>query len=69
MKTHGLTPQQFRVAELVANGLTDKEIAGRLTVSRSCIAFHVRRIALRWNLDKQRDARVQITRRILGLAA
>ena len=62
----GLTNRQLEVAILVAEGLTDKEIAMILMISEDTVAYHVQRIQQRWALDKTKNTRVQITRRILA---
>lgn len=38
------TPQQERVLELAAQGLTNKEIGGRLFVSESTVRFHIQKL-------------------------
>ncbi|MEI2778079.1 MAG: alpha/beta fold hydrolase [Tetrasphaera sp.] len=43
----GLTERQHEVAALVANGLTNREIADRLTISERSAESHVERIRLR----------------------
>jgi len=40
----GLTPQERNVARLVANGLTNREIAGRLFVTTNTVETHLRHI-------------------------
>lgn len=40
----GLTPRQLKVAELVGRGLSNKEIAQRLDISRYTVETHVRNI-------------------------
>lgn len=45
MRHDGLTPQQLRVAKLVAEGWTDKRIASDLHIKPATVRFHVRRIA------------------------
>lgn len=54
------------VAELVAEGLTDKQIAVRLTLSVPTVRYHVAQLCEAWDLDHGRNLRVQITRRVLG---
>jgi DNA-binding NarL/FixJ family response regulator len=39
-----LTPQQERVLELSAEGLTYREIGGRLFISESTVRFHMQRL-------------------------
>ena len=43
----GLTARQTEVAALVAEGLTNREIAGRLTITERSAESHVERIRLR----------------------
>lgn len=69
MKIDGLTARSYRVAELVAAGHTDKAIAAELQISEDGVEYHVRQIVVAWALDKNRNIRVQITRRVLGTAA
>ena len=42
--TEGLTPQERNVARLVATGLTNREIAGRLFVTTNTVETHLRHI-------------------------
>lgn len=60
MKTDGLTRKTRKVAQLVADGLTDKEIAAALDISEDGVGYHVRRIVLAWGLDRNRNIRVLI---------
>lgn len=60
-----VTDRQLEVALLIAEGLTDKEIAMILVISEETVAKHVQNIMHRWNLSRTRNVRVQITRRIL----
>jgi DNA-binding CsgD family transcriptional regulator len=39
-----LTPQEFQVATLVAEGLTNRETAARLYLSQKTIEFHLGRV-------------------------
>lgn len=64
--TGELTNRQLEVAILVAEGLSDKEIAMILQITEDTVAYHVSRIQKRWQLDKGKNTRVQITRRIIA---
>lgn len=57
-----LTRRQCEVAILVANGVCDKEIAQRLSLSPSTVPTYVKRIGKRLGLNMQRNLRIQITR-------
>lgn len=66
MRTHGLTDREWQVAELVADGLTDRAIAFRLGLSWRTVDFHLRRIGRRWELGGEgMNKRSQIVRRVL----
>jgi DNA-binding CsgD family transcriptional regulator len=39
-----LTDTEYAVAELVAGGLTNAEVAGKMFLSRHTVAFHLRKI-------------------------
>ena len=54
------------VAGLVAEGLTDKQIAVRLTLSVATVRYHVGQLCEAWNLDRGRNIRVQIARCVLA---
>lgn len=69
MKRDGLTNQQYRVARLVADGKTDRQIAAALGIEEQTVRFHIWRIALAWQLDPQGNTRVQIATRVLKSAA
>lgn len=56
------------VAELVAEGLTDKQISGQLGIAVKTVGYHIDRICTDWDIDRSRNIRVQITRRILNAA-
>lgn len=44
-----LTPQQERVLELSAEGLTYREIGGRLFISESTVRFHMQKLKLKFD--------------------
>lgn len=58
----GLTPHQREVADLVAAGKTDKEIAAALGIGKHGVWFHIRSIAKAWEL--RGNVRVQIALRV-----
>jgi DNA-binding CsgD family transcriptional regulator len=57
-----LTPREQEVAGLVADGLTDREIAERLYLSRHTVSQYVKRIYRKLGVD----SRVALTRLLLG---
>jgi DNA-binding CsgD family transcriptional regulator len=50
--TENLTPKEKEVLELMANGLTNQEIAERLYVTIGTVKTHVRRILLETDLNR-----------------
>lgn len=48
MKAKALSPRQREIAELVAQGLHDKEIAEQLCISVSTVKFHLSEARLKW---------------------
>ena len=55
-----LTPTELRVAQLAANGMSNREIAEQTFVSRNTVAWHLRNIYRKVAVD----SREQLTRRI-----
>lgn len=49
------TPQQARVLELVAEGLTYAEVAERLVISESTVRFHVQRLKLKLGTNSRTE--------------
>jgi DNA-binding CsgD family transcriptional regulator len=56
-----LTNTERRVADLVAEGLTNREIAKRMFLSRHTIDFHLRHIYLKLHIN----SRVQLARLVI----
>jgi DNA-binding CsgD family transcriptional regulator len=57
-----LTPREAEVATLVVDGLTDREIAERLSLSRHTVSEYVKRVYRKLDVD----SRVGLTRHLLG---
>jgi DNA-binding NarL/FixJ family response regulator len=64
-----LTPQQARVAMMVAAGETDKAIAAALDIHVQTVRFHIRNIAVVWELDPDKVTRIQIAQKVPKSAA
>jgi len=45
-----LSPRQAEIAELVAQGLSDKEIGNKLNMTEETVGWHLKRILLKWQL-------------------
>lgn len=56
------TPQQARVLELVAQGLTYAEVAERLVISESTVRFHVQRLKLKLGTSSRTELVVRAVR-------
>jgi DNA-binding CsgD family transcriptional regulator len=67
LHSEGLSPRELEVVRLVAEGLTSREVAQRLTLSPRTIEMHVHRALIKLNCR----SRVEVTRRAaeLGLLA
>jgi DNA-binding CsgD family transcriptional regulator/catechol 2,3-dioxygenase-like lactoylglutathione lyase family enzyme len=52
-----LTPSEWRVAELVRHGMTNKRIAERLSVSPDAVKFHIANVLSKLSLDDKRALR------------
>jgi DNA-binding NarL/FixJ family response regulator len=64
-----LTPQQLRVADLVADGYTDKVIATRMHIAVRTVRHHIRAIGLAFKIPGDKVTRVEIARRMPKTAA
>lgn len=63
--THdGLTPQQARVAMMVAAHRTDKQIAAALGIGVRTVRLHIQHIVAAWSLDPELVTRTQIAERV-----
>jgi DNA-binding NarL/FixJ family response regulator len=62
-----LTPREVEVLSLLAEGLTNKAIARRLTISEHTVKFHVNAIMSKLDAQSRTDAVVRATRQ--GLIA
>jgi DNA-binding NarL/FixJ family response regulator len=61
-----LTPREREVAALVAQGLTNREIAGRLYLSERTAQNHVQHILTKLGLPNRSQIAVWATRRSAG---
>ncbi|MFC0430862.1 LuxR C-terminal-related transcriptional regulator [Kutzneria buriramensis] len=57
----GLTPRERQVAELVAQGLTDKQIASALVIAQRTAEGHVQRILVKLGLTNRTQVAVWLT--------
>lgn len=57
------TPQQRRVLELAAEGLTYREIADRLMISESTVRFHIQKLKIKLSTSSKTELIVQAIRR------
>lgn len=65
----GLTPQQARVAILVAAHKTDRQIAAELGIGERTVRWHIQRIVAAWELKPGLVIRTQIAERVPKKAA
>lgn len=56
------TPQQARVLELAAEGLTYAEIARRLMISESTVRFHVQKLKIKFGVRSRTELVVRVVR-------
>jgi DNA-binding NarL/FixJ family response regulator len=62
-----LTPRELEVINLIAEGLPNKTIAGRLGISEHTVKFHVNAILTKLGAQSRTEAVVRATR--MGLIA
>lgn len=60
-----LSPRQNAVAQLVADGFSDKQIATRLNLAPRSVHVYITRIAKKLGADGMLNTRVQITRAVI----
>lgn len=56
-----LSPRQRAIADMIADGYTNKAICAKLDISHRTLRIHIQRLADKLNLDRSRDIRVQVT--------
>ena len=59
---HSLTPQQARVLELLAQGMTYRKIAERMMISESTVRFHIQKLKVKFGTDSKTEMIVQCLR-------
>lgn len=69
MTVHDLPTRQLRIAQLVAEGLTDKQIAAQIvpTLSTRQVRREIDAIVHTLQLDRSKSVRILITRRVLDV--
>ena len=55
-----LTPRQREIAELVAGGYSDKQIASAVGLHENTVGWHITRIGVKLGVHHDRSVRVQI---------
>ena len=68
MKRNGLSPRELQILELVARGLSNREIGARLVVSEHTAANHVRSILRKTGCANRTEAAAYAFRRGLARA-
>jgi len=48
-----LSPRQAEIAELVAQGLSDKEIGNKLRMTEGTVGWHLKRIFRKWQVHSR----------------
>jgi DNA-binding NarL/FixJ family response regulator len=62
VKCEGPTPRELEVCDLIAEGLSNPDIATRLCVSRRTVSCHVTHILVKLNLSSRAQIAAWITR-------
>lgn len=62
MTDPSLSPRQREVAQLIADGFTTKQVAGRLGIHQHTVVWHVHAIIRRIGGDRQKDALVVVAK-------
>lgn len=52
----GISPREYEVLQLIAEGLSNKEIAGRLFVSETTVKSHVSNLLVKLNAKRRTQA-------------
>jgi len=63
-----LSDTQRTIALLVAEGLTDEQIAAVTGITPDGVSYHLKRIVTLWQIDRCRNLRVQIAVRVVSAA-
>ncbi len=63
---HSLTPVELKVAQLVAEGLTNPAIAGRMLISRNTVKTHLSHIFDKLGVSSRSELAAEVTRRSPG---
>ena len=67
MDRHILTPREGQIAQLVAEGKTNSEIASSLQISRSTVKSTLSNVMIKWNCANRTQVGVAAVRRAENL--
>jgi DNA-binding NarL/FixJ family response regulator len=62
-----LTPRENQIAELLVDGLSNKDIAARLGIRKSTLAHQMHTLSGRFGIRGERVDRVRLARLLCGL--